>query len=104
MRAVMALSLRRQREPRRAGHGHEDDRARYACPVTCCSIADQSRSEIDAGRLVVPFDVSAPAAFSYYLVTPEAGAQAPGVAAFREWILDEAAPERGREAKATRPA
>ena len=60
------------------------------------------RAEIDAGRLVVPFDVSAPAAFSYYLVTPEASAQAPGVAAFREWILGEAAPERGREAKATR--
>jgi LysR family glycine cleavage system transcriptional activator len=62
------------------------------------------RSEIDAGRLVVPFDVSAPAVFSYYLVTPEASAQAPGVAAFREWILAEAAPERGREAKATRRA
>jgi LysR family glycine cleavage system transcriptional activator len=62
------------------------------------------RAEIDAGRLVVPFDVSAPAAFSYYLVTPEASAQAPGVAAFREWILAEAAPERGREAKATRLA
>ncbi|HEX6633574.1 MAG TPA: transcriptional regulator GcvA [Usitatibacter sp.] len=61
------------------------------------------RSEIQAKRLVVPFDIPAPAAFSYYLVTPETEAQNPGVAAFREWILGESAPERGREAKATRP-
>ncbi|HSN22382.1 MAG TPA: transcriptional regulator GcvA [Usitatibacter sp.] len=61
------------------------------------------RSEIQAKRLVVPFDIPAPAAFSYYLVTPETSAQNPGVAAFREWILAEAAPERGREAKATPP-
>lgn len=52
------------------------------------------RSEIEAGRLVVPFDITAPAAFSYYLVTPETSAQNPGVAAFREWLLAEAAPER----------
>ena len=61
------------------------------------------RSEIQAKRLVVPFDISAPAAFSYYLVTPEAAAQNPAVAAFREWILSEVAPERGREATATPP-
>jgi LysR family glycine cleavage system transcriptional activator len=61
------------------------------------------RSEIQAKRLVVPFDIPAPAAFSYYLVTPETEAQNPGVSAFREWILGEAAPEQGREAKATRP-
>jgi LysR family glycine cleavage system transcriptional activator len=61
------------------------------------------RSEIQAKRLVVPFDIPAPAAFSYYLVTPEASAQNPAVAAFREWILAETAPERGREAKATPP-
>ncbi len=61
------------------------------------------RSEIQAKRLVVPFDIPAASTFSYYLVTPEAGAQNPGVAAFREWILAESAPERGREAKATPP-
>lgn len=61
------------------------------------------RSEIQAKRLVVPFDIPAPAAFSYYLVTPEASAQNRAVAAFREWILAETAPERGREAKATPP-
>lgn len=61
------------------------------------------RSEIQAKRLVVPFDIPAPAAFAYYLVTPETDAQNPGVAAFREWILAEVAPERGREATATPP-
>ena len=61
------------------------------------------RSELQAKRLVVPFDIPAPAAFSYYLVTPETSARNPGVDAFREWILAQAAPERGREAKATPP-
>jgi LysR family glycine cleavage system transcriptional activator len=52
------------------------------------------RSEIEAGRLVMPFDITAPASFSYYLVTPETGPRNPGVAAFRDWLLAEVAPER----------
>lgn len=52
------------------------------------------RSEIEAHRLVVPFDIAAPAAFSYYLVTPEAGARSESLAAFRDWLLAEVAPER----------
>jgi len=52
------------------------------------------RSEIEAGRLVVPFDISAPASYSYYLVTPE-GARGKGtVSEFREWLLAEAEPEK----------
>jgi LysR family glycine cleavage system transcriptional activator len=50
------------------------------------------RTEIEAGRLAVPFDITAPATYSYYLVTPE-GANGT-VAAFRQWLLEEAAPER----------
>jgi LysR family glycine cleavage system transcriptional activator len=50
------------------------------------------RTEIEAGRLAVPFDITAPATYSYYLVTPE-GSNGP-VAAFRQWLLEEAAPER----------
>ncbi len=49
------------------------------------------KGEIDAGRLAVPFDIAAPAAYSYYLVTPEAALDNPGVAAFRKWLLAEAA-------------
>jgi LysR family transcriptional regulator, glycine cleavage system transcriptional activator len=52
------------------------------------------RAEIEAGRLAVPFDIAAPTSFAYYLVTPEAYAKKPHVAAFRAWLLEEAAPER----------
>jgi LysR family glycine cleavage system transcriptional activator len=51
------------------------------------------RSEIEGGRLVVPFDISAPASYSYYLVCPEASADNPAVRVFRDWLLLEAAPE-----------
>jgi LysR family glycine cleavage system transcriptional activator len=51
------------------------------------------RSEIESGRLAVPFDITAPANYSYYLVTPDTSAQNRSVTAFREWLLEEAAPE-----------
>jgi LysR family glycine cleavage system transcriptional activator len=51
------------------------------------------RSEIESGRLVVPFDTSAPAAYAYYLVTSEADAAQEPVQHFRKWLLEEAAPE-----------
>ena len=51
------------------------------------------RGEIEAGRLAMPFELSTPAIYSYYLVTPEGGGN--GVlGAFREWLLRESAPER----------
>ena len=56
------------------------------------AMAPLVRTEIEAGRLVVPFDITAPASYSYYLVTPEGSNGA--VAAFRQWLLEEAAPER----------
>jgi LysR family glycine cleavage system transcriptional activator len=52
------------------------------------------RNEIEAGRLAMPFDISAPAAYSYYLVTPEGSPSGGTVAAFRKWLLEESAPER----------
>jgi LysR family glycine cleavage system transcriptional activator len=52
-------------------------------------------SEIEAGRLAVPFDVAAETPFSFYLVVPEAALHNRGVAAFREWLLAESAPDRG---------
>jgi len=48
------------------------------------------RSEIEAGRLVVPFDIAAPASYAYYLVTPETAHGNPILDAFRVWLLDEA--------------
>ncbi len=52
------------------------------------------RSEIEAGRLVIPFNISSPASFSYYLVTPQGLSPASSVGAFREWLLKESEPER----------
>ena len=50
--------------------------------------------EIDAGRLVVPFDIAAETPFSFFLVTPEAALNNRSVAAFRDWILAESAFDR----------
>jgi LysR family glycine cleavage system transcriptional activator len=52
------------------------------------------RAEIEAGRLVIPFDISTPATFAYYLVTGEGSTGDPAVDQFRAWLLAEAAPER----------
>ncbi len=52
------------------------------------------RSEIEAGRLVVPFDIAAPASYAYYLVTPEAASGDGALGEFREWLLEEAATEK----------
>ncbi|HZX30437.1 MAG TPA: transcriptional regulator GcvA [Rhodocyclaceae bacterium] len=47
-------------------------------------------AELAAGRLVTPFPLALPSPYSYYMVMPEAMAQRAPVAAFREWLLDEA--------------
>ena len=52
------------------------------------------RSEIEAGRLVVPFDIAAPASYAYYLVTPEGDPGDGALGEFRHWLLDEAAAEK----------
>ena len=46
-------------------------------------------AEIEAGRLVVPFDLAMPASWAYYLVAHESIADATTVSAFREWLLAE---------------
>ena len=51
-------------------------------------------TEIEAKRLVMPFDISAPTSYSYYLVTPEAGSENRALSAFSEWLMMESAAER----------
>ena len=46
-------------------------------------------NDLAAGRLVKPFGMSLPATFAYYLVCPEATAERPKIAAFRDWLLAE---------------
>lgn len=52
------------------------------------------RSDIEAGRLAIPFDLASPASYAYYLVTPESRSGDTATAAFREWLLAESAAER----------
>jgi LysR family glycine cleavage system transcriptional activator len=47
-------------------------------------------AELAAGRLVVPFRISVPSPYAYFMVIPEAVAHRASVAAFREWLLGEA--------------
>lgn len=48
--------------------------------------------ELAAGRLVRPFDpsLSTPLSFSFYLLSAKDGVERPKVAAFRDWLLEEA--------------
>jgi LysR family glycine cleavage system transcriptional activator len=50
--------------------------------------------DLAKGRLVVPFDIRLPADAGFYLVSPEATADAPKLAAFRAWLLASAAKSR----------
>lgn len=48
-------------------------------------------NELAAGRLVLPFKLQVPAKSAYYAVSNDAAGARPAVAAFREWLLEEAA-------------
>ena len=47
--------------------------------------------DLASGRLVVPFDIELADGCAYYFVTPEARANVPKIALFRDWLLAEAA-------------
>ncbi|HVV27295.1 MAG TPA: LysR substrate-binding domain-containing protein [Rhizomicrobium sp.] len=58
-----------------------------------------ARSEIAAGRLALVLDAPQPQRFAYWLVTrPGSVKQKPALAAFRKWILAEAAEDRAMPA------
>ncbi len=46
--------------------------------------------DLAAGRLVKPFDIALPTDYAYYVVCHAPSAERPKIAAFREWLLDEA--------------
>lgn len=52
--------------------------------------------DVGGGRLVIPFDLTVATTFAYWFVCPERSMQWPKVAAFRDWVMDEAAEERRR--------
>lgn len=49
-----------------------------------------AEAELAAGRLVQPFDLVIPSELAYYIVYPEARARQPKIAAFRDWLIQEA--------------
>lgn len=44
-------------------------------------------ADVQAGRLIVPFDLEVPSRYAYYLVTPQAVSMRPAVRAFHDWLL-----------------
>lgn len=48
-------------------------------------------SELAAGQLVMPFELQVPLKSAYYAVSNDVAGQRPAVAAFRDWLLAEAA-------------
>ncbi len=48
-------------------------------------------ADLEAARLVIPFDLTTPTEFSYYLVHPPSKSASPAVKAFKAWVLNEAA-------------
>lgn len=57
-------------------------------------------SRLREGRLVVPFEADFASECVYYLVYPEARAEQPKIAAFRDWLLEAAAADGERLAEA----
>jgi LysR family glycine cleavage system transcriptional activator len=49
-------------------------------------------ADIAAGRLIAPFDMVLPQDAGYYVVAPEATAEAPKIALFRKWLMASATP------------
>lgn len=46
--------------------------------------------DLEAGRLIIPFPLSLPLSFAYYVVCAEAACDRPNVAVFRNWLFEEA--------------
>jgi len=55
-------------------------------------------ADLEAARLAIPFDMSVPIHFAYFMVCPEAKAKQPHVTAFMEWLRRSAAGTAGAAA------
>ena len=54
------------------------------------SLRPLAAHDIESGRLVIPFDLSLPLQYAYYLVSPEETPNRKLVDALRDWLLEEA--------------
>lgn len=48
-------------------------------------------ADLEAARLVIPFDLTTPTDFAYYIVHPPSKSSSPAVNAFKHWLKEEAA-------------
>ena len=47
-------------------------------------------ADLEAARLVIPFDLTTPSTFAYYIVHPASKARVKAVRAFKDWLKEEA--------------
>ncbi len=52
------------------------------------------RSDVEAGRLVRPFDLSLDEGYGYYLITPPEGLSDTAIALFRSWLIEHFGPKK----------
>ena len=50
---------------------------------------NMARADLEAGRLVTPFELKIPTGLGFYFVCPESHSERPKVTLMREWLLDE---------------
>ena len=50
---------------------------------------NMARADLEAGRLVTPFELKIPMGLGFYFVCPESHSDRPKVALMREWLLEE---------------
>jgi LysR family glycine cleavage system transcriptional activator len=63
-----------------------------------------AQADLDSGRLTIPFDLPLQMDVAFYLVYPEASAERPKLARFRDWLLGQAVASPGpRDAKKRSP-
>ena len=59
------------------------------------ALRPQVEADVASGRLVIPFDISMPSTYAYYLVIPQAIGERAVVCAFREWLQAEIGSQYG---------
>jgi LysR family glycine cleavage system transcriptional activator len=87
------------RVPTRRGHSFDHFALAIQVAINGAGVAlgrdSLVRSEIDAGRLVAPFDLSLDSSDGNWLVYPRGRGTQPSITALREWLISEIADEPG---------
>lgn len=60
------------------------------------ALRQQVEADVAAGRLLIPFAISMPSTYAYFLVIPQTIAERAVVRAFKDWLQVEIGPQYGR--------